>query len=215
MSQVILFENDEPKTIFAPIYKWHMYEGEVKVGDIRDTILSKEKEVINSHEYESDWNTGLGKDSMTSRSSSYNLLKWEEADHIRDIIRNSHDNLITTIDPNMWEDKIYVQCWANVLRKGQKIKPHQHWNSKYTYLGGHICLDDYETQTYYINPYTKKTFDTKNLKGKVYLFPNWLGHYTDTYEGDDVRVTIAFDIITQTVYDEDIFDNKKDHWVQL
>ena len=35
--------------------------------------------------------------------------------------------------------------------------------------------------------------------------------FTDTYEGDDVRVTIAFDIITQTVYDEDIFDNMKDH----
>ena len=47
------------------------------------------------------------------------------------------------------------------------------------------------------------------------MFPNWLEHYTDTYEGDDVRVTIAFDIITQTVYDEDIFDNMKDHWVQL
>ncbi len=215
MSQVILFESDEPKTIFAPTYRWHMYEGEVQVKDIRDTILKRENEIINTHEYESDWNTGLGKDSMTSRSSSYNLLDWEEADHIRDIIRNSHDNLVTTLDANMWEDKIYVQCWANVLRKGQKIKPHQHWNSQYTYLGGHICLDDYNTHTHYVNPYTKKTFKSKNEKGKVHLFPNWLEHYTDPYEGDDVRVTIAFDIITQIVYDEDIFDNKKDHWVQL
>lgn len=215
MSQVILFESDEPKTIFAPTYRWHMYEGEVQVKDIRDTILKRENEIINTHEYESDWNTGLGKNSMTSRSSSYNLLDWEEADHIRDIIRNSHDNLVTTLDANMWEDKIYVQCWANVLRKGQKIKPHQHWNSQYTYLGGHICLDDYNTHTHYVNPYTKKTFKSKNEKGKVHLFPNWLEHYTDPYEGDDVRVTIAFDIITQIVYDEDIFDNKKDHWVQL
>ena len=215
MSQVILFESDEPKTIFAPTYRWHMYEGEVQVKDIRDTILKRENEIINTHEYESDWNTGLGKDSMTSRSSSYNLLDWEEADHIRDIIRNSHDNLVTTLDANMWEEKIYVQCWANVLRKGQKIKPHQHWNSQYTYLGGHICLDDYNTHTHYVNPYTKKTFKSKNEKGKVHLFPNWLEHYTDPYEGDDVRVTIAFDIITQIVYDEDIFDNKKDHWVQL
>ena len=74
MSQVILFENDEPKTIFAPIYKWYMYEGEVKVKDIRDTILSKEKEGIDAHEDESDWNTGLSKDSMKSRSSRYKLL---------------------------------------------------------------------------------------------------------------------------------------------
>ena len=215
MSQVIQFENEEPKTIFAPTYKFYVYEGEVKVKNIRDTILEKEEKIISDHSYESDWNTGLGKDSMTSRSSSYNLLKWEEADHIRDIIRNSHDNLVTTLDVNIWEDKIYVQCWANVLRKGQTIKPHQHWNSQYTYLGGHICLDDYDTHTYYVNPYTKKTFKSKNEKGKVHLFPNWLEHYTDPYEGDDVRVTIAFDIITQIVYDEDIFDNKKDHWVQL
>jgi hypothetical protein len=101
MNQVILFESEEPKTIFAPTYRWHMYEGDVNVRDIRDTILCKEEEIISSHEYESDWNTGLGKDSMTSRSSSYNLLDWEEADHIKDIIRNSHDNLITTLDPNM------------------------------------------------------------------------------------------------------------------
>ena len=171
MSQVILFENDEPKTIFAPIYKWHMYEGEVKVGDIRNTILTKENEVINSHEYESDWNTGLGKDSMTSRSSSYNLLNWEEADHIKDIIRNSHDNLITTLDPNMWEDKIYVQCWANVLRKGQRIKPHQHWTSKYTYLGGHICVHTEDTNTYYSNPYNRESFISKKDAAKIRSTP--------------------------------------------
>ena len=39
MSQVIQFENEEPKTIFAPTYKFYVYEGEVKVKDIRDTIL--------------------------------------------------------------------------------------------------------------------------------------------------------------------------------
>ena len=97
MSQVILFENDEPKTIFAPVYKWYMYEGEVKVRDIRDTILSKEKEVINSHHYESDWNTGLGKDSMTSRSNCYNLLRWDEADFLKETIRTAHDNFITSL----------------------------------------------------------------------------------------------------------------------
>ncbi|CAR63332.1 hypothetical cyanophage protein [Synechococcus phage S-RSM4] len=213
--RIIQFENEEPKTRFAPTYCFHVYENKVEVGDIRETILSKEKEIINSHPYTNDWNTGLGPDSMTSRSNCYNLLKWDESDHIRDIIRNSHDNMITTLDANAWEDKIYVQCWANVLRKGQHIKQHQHWNTRYSYLGGHICLDDYETHTHYVNPYNRKTFDTQNKKGKIYLFPNWLEHYTDTYDGDDVRITIAFDIITQTVYDEDIFDNMKEHWVQL
>ena len=50
---------------------------------------------------------------------------------------------------------------------------------------------------------------------KVTLFPNWLEHYTDEYNHDDVRVTVAFDIITEVVYNEDIFNNRKSHWVQL
>ena len=76
-------------------------------------------------------------------------------------------------------------------------------------------MDDYDTSTYYVNPYNRKPYTSKNTKGGITLFPNWIEHYTDPYEGDDVRVSIAFDIITQIVYDEDIFDDKKDHWVQL
>ena len=30
-----------------------------------------------------------------------------------------------------------------------------------------------------------------------------------------VRVSVAFDIITEVVYNEDIFDNRKDHWVAI
>ena len=60
MSQVIQFENEEPKTIFAPVYKFYVYEGEVEVEDIKETILSKEEEVIKSNPYTNDWNTGLG-----------------------------------------------------------------------------------------------------------------------------------------------------------
>ncbi|BCV00275.1 MAG: hypothetical protein CM15mV34_0490 [Caudoviricetes sp.] len=41
------------------------------------------------------------------------------------------------------------------------------------------------------------------------LFPNWLEHFTDPYEGSEERVTLAFDIITEVVYNEDVFNNKK------
>jgi hypothetical protein len=212
--KITQFENDKPITRFAPVFNYYIYEDSVDVKNLKDLILSKEKDVIDNNPYKSDWNTGLGSDSMTSRSNCYNVLKWDDAFFLREIIRTAHDNFITTLEYN-WEDKIYVQCWANVLRNEQRIKQHQHWNSKYTYLGGHISLDDYETKTHYVDPYTRKEYISENKKGNVVLFPNWLEHYTDTYEGDDVRVTIAFDIITQTVYDEDIFDNMKDHWVQL
>ena len=212
--QIIHFENEPPKTRFAPIFNFHIYENDVDVRDIKNIILSKEQDIINSNPYTSDWNTGLGSNSMTSRSNCYNVLKWDEAYFLKEIIRSSHDNFITTLGYD-WEDKIYVQCWANVLRKGEKIKQHQHWTSEYTYIGGHIHLDDLHTSTHYVNPYNQKLYSSENKKGKVTLFPNWLEHYTDTYNENEYRVSIAFDIITEIVYNEDIYEDRKEHWVQL
>lgn len=211
---LVHFENEQPRTKFAPTFSYYVYEDKVDVKNIKSVILEKEQSIISSHPYTHDWNTGLGPSSMTSRSNCYNLLKWDEAYFLRETIRSAHDNFITTLEYD-WEDRIYVQCWANVLRKGQNLKQHQHWTSEYTYLGGHICLDDYDTHTHYVNPYLRKTYPTENKKGRLTLFPNWLEHYTEPYQGNDVRVTVAFDIITETVYHEDIFENMKQHWVQL
>ena len=212
--KIIQFENETPKTRFAPVFNYYIYESTVDVKNLKSIILSKEKEIIENNPYTSDWNTGLGPSSMTSRSNCYNILKWEECFFLREIIRSSHDNFITTLEYD-WEDEIYVQCWSNVLRKSQHIKQHQHWNSEYTYIGGHLCLDDYLTNTNYVSPYNRKKYSSKNKKGKITLFPNWLEHYTDVYEEDDTRVSIAFDIITKEVYNDDIFDNMKSHWVKL
>jgi len=66
-----------------------------------------------------------------------------------------------------------------------------------------------------VSPYNRKKYSSENKKGKITLFPNWLEHYTDVYEEDDTRVSIAFDIITKEVYNDDIFDNMKSHWVKL
>ena len=41
------------------------------------------------------------------------------------------------------------------------------------------------------------------------LFPNWLEHFTDSYEGSEERVTLAFDIITEVVYNEDVFNKDR------
>ena len=40
---------------------------DVNFDNLRDTILAKEHKIISENEYESDWGTGLGKQSMTSR----------------------------------------------------------------------------------------------------------------------------------------------------
>ena len=37
--------------------------------------------------------------------------------------------------------KLYAKCWVNIMRKGDKIKPHLHCTTPESYLGGHIFLD--------------------------------------------------------------------------
>ena len=43
---IIQFENEPVKTIFAPVFKFDMYEDHIDLKDIKSTILSKEREVI-------------------------------------------------------------------------------------------------------------------------------------------------------------------------
>ena len=193
--QIIHFENEPPKTRFAPIFNFHIYENDVDVRDIKNIILSKEQDIINSNPYTSDWNTGLGSNSMTSRSNCYNVLKWDEAYFLKEIIRSSHDNFITTLGYD-WEDKIYVQCWANVLRKGEKIKQHQHWTSEYTYIGGHLTVKCDKSDTVYVNPFQhdEGLFPLENKSGTITLFPNYIPHYTTVHKGKEPRITMAFDL---------------------
>lgn len=217
------FKSKEKKTLFSPEWNYFIFEDYISesfkelnflCNSLKEEILSKEKEIVESTEYTADWGTGLGENSLTSRSDSYNLLNWESGKALKDIIKTSHDNFVKSINLENSE-KLYVQCWANVMRKGERIFPHRHWTSEYAYIGGHITVDAKKTKTHYTNPITEYIHSSNNDMGKITLFPNWLEHYTDEVVDDQVRITIAFDIITETVLNEDIFEEKKSHWVEL
>jgi len=215
--KIIHFRNNPNKTPFAANWNFFMVEDSIidriVVNLIAKTILSKEKDIIDQTAYNDDWQTGLGPNSLTSRSNTYNLLNWPETSNLKKIIKDTHDKFLLKLDLPP-EKVIYAQCWANVLRKGEQIKAHRHWDTHYSYLGGHISIQE-GTKTNYIHPFTDTNYISQNEPGKITLFPNWIKHFTDTYEGDKERVTIAFDLITQTVLDEDIAENWKSHWVPL
>lgn len=214
-ANIIQISNDEPKNFFAPIKSdIFIYEENIKsllnITNLKKLILEKEKEIVKQYPHTDDGDTSLG-DSLTSRFLYYNLLDWSNTDEIKNVIKKTHDNFRQHL--NLSEEKnIFVQCWANVMRKGQQIKRHSHYHNSYSYLGGHICIDTDNTSTHYISPFTKEIYSSNNEVGKITLFPNWIEHYTDVYNGDKERITIAFDIVDKIGYDKDIFDNKKHRW---
>jgi len=74
--KIIQFENETPRTRFAPVFNYYIYESTVDVKNLKSIILSKEKEIVRDYPYTSDWNTGLGDSSMRSISNCYNVIKW-------------------------------------------------------------------------------------------------------------------------------------------
>jgi len=193
------------KTPFAIDYTFYVFENiinDVDFSAVSKIIKSKEKKIIRSSPKSSgDGNTGLGDNSLTSRFGYFNVLKWQEPDiqKIKDHIVDNVSKFYNRILQEKPKD-LKIQCWANVMRKGQQIKPHVHDTSNNCLLGGHICVDVDNTSTHYINPFkyfsgnNQETYSSKNEVGKITLFSNNIPHYTDKVISKD-RVTIAFDII--------------------
>ena len=101
---------------------------------------------------------------------------------------------------------MWIQCWANVLRHGEEMKPHIHATHKYTYLGGHITVQSENTSTIYINPINQinnpETYESINTVGKLTIFQNNIPHYTTKHLGKRERISIAFDIIVDENYND-------------
>ena len=209
-----IFKSSE-YTPFAPY--WSFPYGEdfltLDLNPLKEEILQKEQDIINSTEFVTDSGTGLGKHSLTSRSPYYNLLEFDHGSELKTEIAKFHKKFLDYFSMQM--DDVYVQCWANVMRKGQKIQTHCHGTDPYTYLSGHISLDTYGTNTYYVHPYLPNPYVSENIKNKITLFPGWLKHYTDRWEGETERVTIAFDLYTEDGWRNNIKNDMKNHWLKL
>jgi len=214
--EVYYFKSNTPKTIFAPSWNFSIYENIVDFDfdKLFKIILKKEKEIIKKYPAIDDGNTGLGDKSLTSRFPYFNLLQWKEFSFLKKIIKENYISYLKKIKLKP-KKNIYVQCWANVLRKEEQIKLHKHDTTHFSYLGGHIVIKANNTNTDYQNPINDFIWKSENKIGKVTLFPNYIGHYTDKVETNDERVTIAFDIRDKVGFELDIYSEMKHHWVKI
>ena len=189
---------------------------DINVDKLAKKILNNEPKIIKKYpaksidfKYDFDGNTGLGSNSLTSRSCHYNLLNWWGIGPLKKWMRDGYENY-----NNIAGKPLYVQCWANVMRKGDQIKAHKHesWDgtSPVKHLCGHLSVQvDGSTSTYYDGS------PILNKNGQMTFFPAHTFHWTDRYGNNSERITVAFDILSEEFYNEDIFDQYKKHWVKI
>lgn len=182
---------------------------------LKKKILKNEKSIIQKYpaktwdlKYDFDGETGLGYESLTSRSCHFNVLEWWGTKKLKKTIKQNYKKLT-----NSRETSIYVQCWANVLRNGEMVKPHLHSDEESTryfnLVSGNLFIySDTSTSTYYGE---KKV---PNIIGNMVLFSSCLKHSTDRYIGNDCRVSIAFDI-RDSFSILDIHPKVRNHWKKI
>ena len=189
----------------------------INVEKFAKKILKNELRIIKKYPPKSidlkedfDGMTGLGYNSLTSRSCHYNVLNWWGTGSLRKWMRAVYEKY-----NNIRKERpLYVQCWSNVMRKGEQIKPHKHEASEGTtplhHLCGHLCVQvDGSTSTYYEGE------RILNECGMMTFFPAYMNHWTDMYKNNGERITIAFDILNEDFYNWDIRDEYKNHWVKI
>ena len=222
--KILTSQNDEKISPFAPEFKCLIAETkiiDVDFDKVEKFLLDKEEDILKlpyrtyidkktGEEVMSDGFTGLG-NSTTARFGNYNVLQFEDPifKKIKKNILNAHDKLMEKINVEK-PNTLYVQCWYNVLRKGQQIKTHLHDDSNLSYLGGHIIVSANDTYTAYITSYQQlnnpDVLKIKNKKGDLTFFTSSTPHFTNQNSDDNLRITIAFDL----------FLNKRDdHCIRL
>ena len=117
-----------------------IFPTDINVKKLAKKILRNESRIIKKYPPKSidlkhyiDGQTGLGYNSLTSRSAHYNILNWWGTRRLRQWIRAGYEEYTEC------SGALYVQCWANVMRKGEQILSHKHEAHNNTQCKYHLC----------------------------------------------------------------------------
>ena len=208
------FFSAPPVSPYAP--QWDFKVGtsiceDIDTNSLSELLLLKEKEVKKLPTTvidgaESDGYTGLGSKSTTAKFQSYNILTWDHPE-IKKLKSNIAKSVIDYNNEcgNKTPDVLWIQCWYNVLRFSQKIKPHHHSISPDCYLSGHFNVQVNNTSTVYMSPINQlndpEVINIENKVGDMTLFPSYIFHRTTPHYSFKPRITIAFDLNLYKLHD--------------
>jgi len=121
--------------------------------------------------------------------------------------------------------KVFIHGWANVLRNDEWISMHTHSSHTEAYLSSTYYLTSSPASLYLANPsgpmseHTGKLdkvsyanwqnltvaqqqsssdmVEIKTEARKIVFFPSWIPHWSEKQEGENLRISLAFDIVTE------------------
>ena len=210
----------ETKSEFLPYFVLPVYKSKfANFDELKNVSLEKEKYILDNYKPR-----GRGNEYwVTNRKDNYSMFDFENEypvlKQFKKEIKNSYENYCKELKIPVKD--VYISCWLNVVRKGsQHITQHNHADAHlnvpeyHSYVSGHICIQATGTRTYYKNPYIQThSIGIVNVPGEMYLFPSWVDHWADPNQSEEPRITIAFDIVTEEVYN--IATCNKDHFSKL
>lgn len=196
-----------PRTPFAPNWTVPLFIEELSDPavnrEIRSVVLAKEQRLRD--EIEPIPISGI-EDGLTSRWHGFNIFTWQEPcmRRFQKFVKKAYAKLLE--ETHAPRTRCYIQGWANVVREGEKLSPHSHDQSPFSYLSGNFCVTSQDSATIYYPPYVysgsldpKTSIAIKNRPGMLTIFPSGIFHETSIHKGDRERITLAFDIFLEDV----------------
>ncbi len=205
--KITRYKSEEPRTPYAPTWDFSIGSTVVPldVELLSKTCLKKEKEInklptsLGLDGQLTDGYTGLGYNSTTAKWRNYNVLEWDtpQIKMLRKYIKAEVGEYNRKLG-NPFPSQLWIQCWVNIMRWGQKISPHMHGIDPSSYLSAHFTVQCDNTSTCYHNPLntynSPHIIEEKNKPGSLTIFPSYLPHYTTRHNSFKPRITIAMDM---------------------
>ena len=197
-----IWKSPDPRTAFAPKWMVPFHEETLERPDVNEALrqLILEKEPTLKQTIAPKPVSGI-QDGLTSRWHGFNVFMWTESPAVafQQFVKQAYLSYIQAIGAP--RQRCFIQGWANVVRKGEKLAAHAHDQMPTSYVSGNYCVSTQASATIYHPPYhydravrQKFCLRVENRPGMLTLFPSGIFHETTPYEGDDSRVTLAFDI---------------------
>lgn len=199
------------RRLFAtPVATLMLDQAQALNGDLRDRILEREKS-----------DTGRQHSNLGGWQSGFDLQDWggPSIQHLLQVLMHSANQLTVTRQGQAVQPAWKPVCWANVNRQGNSNEFHTHpgcfWSAAYYVADGGVADDaelggEFEIQdprgvapAMYAPALTVAGPDGPSLgaaellrprAGMMVLFPSWLSHAVRPYRGDEIRISIAFNL---------------------